>query len=293
VNGTDHAASAAARPGADSGPDAGTMLGATRLGIGILLVLAIANGAFLYLFPSQAEANYAWAIVPPVSAAFMGAGYIGGILATALAVTSRSFAPVRPLVPALCVLGVILFAATMIHADRFRWDFPATWVWTLVYASLPVVGGYLWLLQARSAPAPGSRERLAGPLRTVTLALGVLLLVVAAVLFVAPDGVLDEWPWPITPLLSRVFAGWFALAGVALAFAAVTISRPSEGLMVYGTFVVWSVCSLLLIPLYEEDMRTDAAGYWAFIGGFVVVGLSCAWALAKAAADREPAPARP
>jgi hypothetical protein len=266
--------------------EADAVLGLTRLGIALLLVLAIANGAFLYLFPSKAETDYAWAIVPPVSAAFMGAGYIAGIVATALSVSSRSFAPVRPLVPAFCVLGVLLFAATLIHADRFRWDYPATWLWTAVYASLPVFAGYLWILQTRAAPAPARTGSLAGSLRVVTLALGALLVIVAAVLFAAPDGVLDEWPWPITPLLARVFAGWFALAGISLAYSALTIARPSEGMIVYATVATWAVLVLLLLPLYESDMRTDAAAYWPSIGLFAVLALSCGWALARAIADR-------
>jgi hypothetical protein len=63
----------------------GAMLVLTRAGIVLLLMLAIANGVFLYFFPAQAGPDYAWAI-PPINAAFMGAGYLAGMAAAALGV---------------------------------------------------------------------------------------------------------------------------------------------------------------------------------------------------------------
>jgi hypothetical protein len=179
-----------------------------------------------------------------------------------------------------------LFAATMIHADRFRWDYPATWLWTAVYAFLPVAAGYLWLLQVRSGTEAADKRSLGGSLRVVTLALGVVLLIAAVVLFVAPDGVLEAWPWPITPLLSRVFAGWFALAGLGLAYSALTIARPRQGAIVYATVGSWAVLVLLLVPLYESEIDTDADGYWPWVGLFVVVALTSGWALTRALGDR-------
>ena len=49
-----------------------------------LFVLAAANGLFLYFLPGQADTDYAWSIKPPVNAAFIGAGFLAGTLATGL-----------------------------------------------------------------------------------------------------------------------------------------------------------------------------------------------------------------
>ena len=43
----------------------GRVLGLTRAGIWVLLVLAAANGLWLYFLPEQAETHYAWSIKPP------------------------------------------------------------------------------------------------------------------------------------------------------------------------------------------------------------------------------------
>jgi hypothetical protein len=260
------------------------LLRETRGGIALLLLLAIANGGFLYLVPSRAETDYAWAIHPPVSAAFMGAGYLAGVVATALAVSARSFASVRPLIPAFCTLGILLFAATLIHADRFRWDYLPTWLWTAVYALLPLIACYLWMRQ-RVAGASGPRAA-AGSLRALTLGLGAVLLAVAVVLFAAPERALEEWPWTITPLLSRVYGGWYALAGVALVYSALTVARSRDGTIVYATVTAWALLALALPLLYEPDMRTESAGFWAWAALFVASAIVCGWALARGLADR-------
>jgi len=183
------------------------MLPLTRAGIGLLLVLAVLNGAFLFFVPARAEADYAWAIMPPVNAAFMGAGYLAGVLATGLAVFgARCWRSVRSLVPAFCVLGVTLLAATLIHADKFRWDYAPTWGWTAVYASIPPLTIYFWFSQnrvARDEPPADPDPRL-GPLPNLLFGVGLVLLVVAAALFAAPEGLLGDWPWSLTPLLARV-----------------------------------------------------------------------------------------
>ena len=101
----------------------------------MLLVLAILNAAFLYFLPARAASGYAWAIRPPISAAFLGAGYLAGVVATALAVlAARHWRSIQPLAVALVTLSVGLLAATLLHTDRFRWGYPPTWAWTGVYA---------------------------------------------------------------------------------------------------------------------------------------------------------------
>ena len=85
------------------------MLGVTRTGLIVLFALAVANGAFLYLFPSRAEPDYAWAIKPPASAAMMGAGYLAGMLGTGLgAFAARRYSSVQALVPGFLGLGIVL-----------------------------------------------------------------------------------------------------------------------------------------------------------------------------------------
>ena len=251
----------------------------------VLFALAIVNAAFLYLVPSRAEADYAWAIVPPVSAAFMGAGYLAGTVATGLgAFVARRFSSVWALVPGFAVLGGLLFAATLIHADRFRWDYPPTWIWTAIYAALPVVATYLTLAQRRLAPpAEVSSDPGLAAIRAPLFALGCVLTAVALALYVAPDALLERWPWEITPLLARVFGGWYVLAGLALVVAAATARRPRELPIPCASVASWSAFVLALPVIYPESVDSSATLYWPWIGLHTLVLVTCGFAALLAA----------
>jgi hypothetical protein len=116
----------------------GRILPATRLGVWILFVLALANGAWLYIVPRSAD-RYAWPIAPPVNAAFIGGGFLAGTLATGLVLFAASrWRSFSTLPPALWVLATSLLVATLVHHDRFKWHYPPTYVWLVVYAGVPL-----------------------------------------------------------------------------------------------------------------------------------------------------------
>ena len=135
----------------------------SRIGVWILFVLAAANGLCLYLLPGQADTDYAWSIKPAVNAAFIGAGFLAGTLATGLVLwKAKRWRTFSTLPIALWVLAITLLLATIIHRDRFKWDYPPTWVWTAVYAGVPIAIPFLVRAPAlreasrRRRPTPGS-----------------------------------------------------------------------------------------------------------------------------------------
>lgn len=236
----------------------GTVLTESRYGVMLLLVLAIANGVFLYLAPGQAEEHYAWPLAPRASAAFLGAGYMAGVVATALVLlVARAWCEFRMLAPALFVLSVGLLGATLIHADRFRWDYAPTWVWTGVYAGVPVGLALLWRRQERgAAPAPGAHQALRG-VRVASIILGCLLAIVAIALYVAPQRASDLWPWQLTALTARSLGSWYALVATALLACALMLRRPREALIPYATLGVWSALLLTLPLTHSGDVVRD------------------------------------
>jgi hypothetical protein len=239
----------------------GAVLDLTRAGIWVLLVLAAANGVFLYFVPSMAETDYAWSIVPPVNAAFIGAGFLAGTVATGLVLaTATRWRTFSTLPPALWVLAATLLAATIIHNDRFKFDYPPTWVWTFVYAAVPLAVPFLVFRQRRLAePAPAADPRLR-PLRVISAIVGVPLLAGALALYVAPVELGEHWPWPLTPLLARAVAAWYALFGTLLVSSALGLRRPAEALIGYATLASWSVLLLALPVLHPDDV--SGAGLW-------------------------------
>jgi hypothetical protein len=252
----------------------------TRAGVWVLFVLAAANGIFLYLLPGRADTDYAWSIQPPVNAAFIGAGFLAGTLATGLvlwrATRWRSFSL---LPPALWVLATSLLLATIIHADKFRWDYPLTWVWTLVYAGVPVAIPYLVAAQWQAGEAPPAADPALRALRLLSGIAGAGILVGAAALYVAPVGVGKHWLWPLTPLLGRAVAAWYGLFGTMLLTFGIALRRPVEGLIGYATLACWCVL-LLLLPLLHPDGVSGGGAWYALMAALLalaVYGLRIAW----------------
>ena len=239
----------------------GTVQALTRAGIWVLLVLAALNGLFLYFAPGRADTDYAWSILPAVNAAFIGAGFLAGTLATGLVLAMASRWRTFSTLPiALWVLAASLLAATIIHNDRFKWDYIPTWVWAIVYAGVPLAVPFLVTRQRRAdGPQPEHDPRLL-PLRVVSAIVGAPVLVGAVALFVAPVGLGEHWPWPLTPLLGRAVAAWYALFGTMLLSCAIGLRRPAEALIPYATLACWCVLLLLLPALHPDDV--SGAGLW-------------------------------
>jgi hypothetical protein len=256
----------------------------TRAGVWVLLVLAAANGLFLYLLPGLADSHYAWSIKPPVSAAFIGAGFLAGTLATGLVLaTATRWRTISTLSPALWVLASTLLAATIIHRDRFRWDYPPTWVWALVYAGVPLAIPVLVARQRRVAEADPPADPALGVLRLLSGIVGTLLVAAAAALFAAPAALGEHWVWPLTPLLARTVAAWYALFATMLLTCAVALRRPAEAIIAYAALGAWSLLLLALPLLYPDDV--NGGGPWIALM-LALLALS-AYALRVALPDRE------
>jgi hypothetical protein len=259
------------------------ILPSTRLGLWAMLALAVANGGFLSALPGLAATRYAWSITPPINAAFMGAGYLAGVVAGVLALfVSRGWRPIRALGLPFAVLGAAMLVATLVHADRFFWTYPPTWAWTAVYAAIPPAAVYLWLRQERAAGDPPEPDGGIQAVRRVAGALGAALIAIGAVLFAAPGAAIAVWPWPITPLLSMAFGAWYLLMGTMLLASAAWSRHPRELLTPLATVATWSVLLLLLPVLYAGSVRFGAAGFWPWLALQLAVLAGCGWAAVTA-----------
>lgn len=246
----------------------GGVLPLTRAGVWLLFGLALVNGAFLFFLPSHALTDYAWSIKPPVNAAFIGSGYLAGTLATGLVVFATSrWRSLHTLPPALWVLATTLAVATIVHHDKFKFHFVPTWGWIIIYVGIPFAVPYLVWLQRRNAePEPEADPRLS-LLRALSGVAGVVIILGAAALYLFPGDLASHWVWPLTPLLARVVAGWYAMFGTMLVTCALMLRRPSEAFIPYSTLFVWSVL-LLALPLLHPD---DVSGEGVYVVGMALL----------------------
>ncbi len=263
----------------DLSPD--PFLALPRRAVLILLLLAIANGVFLYVLPHLAETLYAWSIKPPINAAFMGAGYLGGTVATGLAFFSaRYWRSVRPFIAAFFTLAATLFIATLIHADRFVWSYPLTWVWTATYALIPPLAVIIWFVHERATKAHAERDARLNTIRLVNWLPGIVMTVLGILLYITPQSFMADWPWQITPLLGRAFAAWYLLAGIMSISMAYSTRQAHELIIPIATLVAWDVLTLLLPIFFGSDMHTDIITFWLWIGlhGIsLIIGVYTLW----------------
>jgi hypothetical protein len=249
----------------------------------ILFILALANGAFLYLVPQFAETHYAWSIKPPINAAFMGAGYAAGMVATGLALfKAKQWRSVRLLFPGFFVLGLSLFMATLLHADRFKWDYPLTWIWTLVYFCIPFGSVVVWLWHEKSDKERLTSDARLHTIKTLSFVLGIIFTTAATLLYAVPQFFLELWPWQVLPLLARVFAGWYFLGSILLLTAGVSLRRAHELPIAFATLIAWNILSLLLIILYPDSVRFTSTGFWVWTLLHVVFLFFTSWVTIKA-----------
>jgi hypothetical protein len=246
--------------------------------IWIAFILAIANGVFLYFFPALAEPGYAWPIRPPVSAALMGAGYLSGVLVTSLALfVVRYWRSIWGLFWPFFAVASAELLATIIHADRFRWDYWLTWVWTAVYIIIPPALVLLWITQQRvSHKQPPLDVRLA-PVRTVFWVLGAIVTIFGLLLFIRPELFIPDWPWTLTPLLGRAFSAWYLQMGITLLFAAATLRQPHEAVIAYSWLTLINALFLLLPVLHASNMRADALLFWPWLALHLFLFAFAAW----------------
>jgi hypothetical protein len=130
-------------------------------------------------------------------------------------------------------------------------------------------------------PEPEADPRL-GVVRALSAIAGVLILVGAAALFIAPVGLGKHWPWDLTPLLGRAVAAWYALFGTMLLTCAIGLRRPAEAIIPYATLAAWCVL-LLILPLARPD---DVGSATTWIAGMFVLLALAAYALSIALPDR-------
>jgi hypothetical protein len=258
---------AAPRPAYD-----GRIRPVTRWAVGGLLVLAILNAVFLYGMPELAETDYAWPIKPYTAAAFLGAGYLAGVVATGLVVfIAQRWRSIQPLAVALFVLSIGLIAATVIHQDKFKWDYAPTWGWTAVYAGAPIGVLVLSLRQRAITLRPVLSDPRLHLLRVLSAVAGVMLLSYAIVLYAFPTALGDDWPWALTPLLAQATASWLAMIAAALLWSAYDLRRTSEAFIPYATLGAWCLALMAVPALHPGAVTRTGAPLLLYLGALLAL----------------------
>jgi hypothetical protein len=223
-------------------------------------ILVFAAGIPLFLLSSRTETTFAWTIKPSLTAAFLGAGYWGSFVLEFLAAREGVWARARGAVAPVLTFTVLTLVATLIHLGKFHFHSSSTgarfstWGWLVVYAIVPPVMTALLVRQIRIPGVDPPREApLPMMLRLVLAAQAVVMLLVGALLFVAPSTTKGLWPWALTPLTARAVAAWLLGIGLAAGWVVFENDRRRVRILMIS-YAAIGVLELVALLRYLDDV---------------------------------------
>ena len=251
-----------------------TRLMRTVLYVASILVLAVSIS--LYFLPGRTDTYFSWTINPPLTAAFLGAGYLASFILEILSARERVWANARVAVPAVWVFTFLTLLVTLVHFDRFHFNAPqlitviGTWFWLLVYTGVPIIMGFAWILQVRGPGTDPSRlSPLPNLLRTI------LAIQVGVVMLIAPQAIIPNWPWALSALTCRAIGAWGVGIGIIgiQAFWENDWKRLRSMMISYMAYGVLQLLNLLRF-LEEPDWTLPSAWIYSFfVLSIFLVGL--------------------
>jgi hypothetical protein len=273
----------------------------TRLVLAVFVVLTALATNQLYVLSAHTDRWFAWTIRPPLTAAFLGAGYAAGCVLVVLGLRARAWAQARVAVLVVFVFATLTLVATLLHLDRFHFGTGgvvarfAAWFWLAVYVVVPVALAVLGLRQQRAPGAdPERRDPVPGWLTAAFAAQGFAMLAVGVALFAAPSTARYLWGWPLTPLTARAVAAWLIAFGAAAACC--LLERDLDRLAAGATaYTVFGVLELVALARYAGTVDWDSAAAWVYLVLMATAGPvgAAGWAAAARGRRRRAAGATP
>lgn len=236
-------------------------------------ILAFPLAIPLTVLSDDTDRYFAWTIAPPLTAAFLGAGYWSATLLFLLGSRERYWAKARIAASSGLVFTGLTLVATLIHLDRFHTGRAITWAWIAIYAAVPPV---LVVLAARQLLQPGGdppRERpLAAWVRGLLLLQAVVFVPLGVALFAAPSWADGAWPWTLTPLTARAVAAWVLAIGVGAAHALsendwTRLRGAAVSFLLYGAF------QFVALARYTGTIDWSDWRTWAYVAGLATIAL--------------------
>jgi hypothetical protein len=247
------------------------------------VVVAVLVPALVVLWglPGNTEDAWAWPIKADMTQIFMGAGYGAGAYFFTRAALGKQWHGYSAGILSAAFFAAIMLIVTVVHWDKFNHgDAPflaafAFYAWVVIYVASPFVVTAFWLWNRRTdprRPEPGEAIVSAG-VRLVARVLSAGLGATALVLLLRPSIGVDDGPWGLTPLTTRVVAAFLA----QVSFGALLISldeRWGWWRSLLQAFLVATALLFVGVARTWGDLETDRVAAWIFLGGLAGMALA-------------------
>jgi hypothetical protein len=266
------------KPGQD-----GRILPATHWASLVIFIILVPAAIVLWLRPGSTADEWSWAIKPSLSAIFLGSGYAAGAYFFMRTFLASRWPPSSAGVFGAAFFAALMLIATLLHWDKFNHgDAPtvaaiAFYGWVGVYILSPFAVGALWLANRRTdSGVPEAGEPLVPDgARLAARVFAVGAFGAAIVFFAFPNTAIDLWPWPLTPLTSRVIGALTAQVGSG---ALLLSADPRWGSWRLIVQTVWVAVALLLVGAirYWDEFDTGNVMTYLYVGGLAAQALALA-----------------
>lgn len=238
-----------------------------KIYFGAVGLLALWVGAWGYFIPQQVDKAIPW-LVPPLHARFLGAMYLSGTAFMVAGILSRYYAEVRVMVPMIVIWTGMLFIVSLFYLGEFDYSRPQVWIWFAAYIVYPLIG----LIYAWSDR--GQTERVEGTVlpswtRVYFIIQGTAVTALALALLVAPDFMVNVWPWKITRLLAQIYSAPFLSYGLGSLMLSRRQTWREVRVCVIG-ILTFTLGVLLASLLHRELFSFSTAASWLWFGGFTL-----------------------
>lgn len=240
-----------------------------------LLVIPFLWLAFLILYfsPELTGERFAWAINPPMTSLYMGAGYLGGSWLFVQAVFRRQWHRVQAGFLPITTFTWFMMLATFLHWDRFSHGRPGFTLWLIFYVLTPFLVPAVWWYNRKTDPgAPMENDAVISPaIRWILKLIALVSLLFSLIGFISPDFAIQAWPWMLTPLTARVICGWVALLGVG-AWTMSDERRWSGWRVPLESIALWHVLVLVAALMNRGDFKAGLLNWYTVSISVMLIG---------------------
>ena len=240
-------------------------------GLSLFIVpFLLAAFVILYVFPGHTARLWAWTIPVTMTSMVLASAYLGGAYFFLHVARTRHWHEVGVGCLAVTTFASLLGVATLLHWSVFAHDHLAFWLWAGLYSAAPFLVIGAWLANRRYAAPVALGDVLLRPLERAGLgAVGILALGTGIAMFVAPDTMIDLWPWPLTTLSCRVVGATFCLGG---ALAGVWFDpRWSSARLMLRVEAVMLVLMLVAAARAHDELLRHRALAWPLLLGVLAM----------------------
>ena len=259
------------------------ILPATRWTFLVFALILVSAVIILWGTPGRTAERWAWTIEPEMTPIFMGSVYVAGAFVFFRLFFAKEWHPYSAVLIGAVVLTSLLLITTLVHFDRFNHgDGPlpadiAFYGWVGIYALAPFWIAALYARNRHHDPGlTGAEPLVSGSVRRAAAVGGGVGLLVAALFLLWPDGIIDVWPWTLTPLTARVLGSYVATIGTL----GLVLSRDprwsswkliAETLLVFGAFLFVGALRAF------DDFDTGNVLTWLFLALPLLAGAALLW----------------